>query len=186
LTSIHEITGMEGDVITMQEIFGFEQTCLADGNSTGPFPRDRYPSKVRRTPEDIWYSASGRVVRSIPAVQLEERGKDSTICSSYLFAVVLFRKEAAWRGMRGAGSETYPGTLAGSFLRLEAPNGAAEAKIAEPVSVAERFLFQIPRIHSLTVLQQSGMPFGKPLSRLYHDGRDGCNGDRSVAAFRSW
>jgi pilus assembly protein CpaF len=38
VTSISEITGMEGDVITMQELFGFEKTGLtADGKVTGLF-----------------------------------------------------------------------------------------------------------------------------------------------------
>ncbi len=32
ITSLQEITGMEGDVITMQEIFRFEQTGLTDGS----------------------------------------------------------------------------------------------------------------------------------------------------------
>jgi pilus assembly protein CpaF len=38
ITSIQEITGMEGDVITMQEIFGFRQTGVgADGTVEGYF-----------------------------------------------------------------------------------------------------------------------------------------------------
>lgn len=38
LTSIQEITGMEGDIVTMQEIFTFEQTGLApDGAVLGHF-----------------------------------------------------------------------------------------------------------------------------------------------------
>lgn len=38
LTSIQEITGMEGDIITMQEIFTFDQTGLAaDGSVQGYF-----------------------------------------------------------------------------------------------------------------------------------------------------
>jgi pilus assembly protein CpaF len=38
LTSIHEITGMEGDVITMQEIFSFRQTGVGkDGSVQGYF-----------------------------------------------------------------------------------------------------------------------------------------------------
>jgi pilus assembly protein CpaF len=38
VTSISEITGMEGDVITMQELFGFEKTGLTpDGKVTGLF-----------------------------------------------------------------------------------------------------------------------------------------------------
>jgi len=38
LTSLQEITGMEGEVITMQEIFGFTQTGVAaDGTVKGRF-----------------------------------------------------------------------------------------------------------------------------------------------------
>ncbi len=38
ITSIQEITGMEGDVLTMQEIFSFRQTGVdAEGNVTGYF-----------------------------------------------------------------------------------------------------------------------------------------------------
>jgi pilus assembly protein CpaF len=38
ITSIQEITGMEGEVITMQEIFGFKQTGLgANGEVQGYF-----------------------------------------------------------------------------------------------------------------------------------------------------
>jgi pilus assembly protein CpaF len=38
ITSIQEITGMEGDVITMQEIFAYRQTGVdADGNIIGYF-----------------------------------------------------------------------------------------------------------------------------------------------------
>jgi pilus assembly protein CpaF len=38
LTSIQEITGMEGDMVTMQEIYTFEQTGVApDGRVLGQF-----------------------------------------------------------------------------------------------------------------------------------------------------
>lgn len=38
INSIQEITGMEGDIITMQEIFAFEQTGVApDGTVLGNF-----------------------------------------------------------------------------------------------------------------------------------------------------
>jgi pilus assembly protein CpaF len=38
VTGISEITGMEGDVITMQEIFVFERTGISkDGKVTGRF-----------------------------------------------------------------------------------------------------------------------------------------------------
>jgi hypothetical protein len=49
VTSISEITGMEGDVITMQEIFAFEKTGLTrDGKVTGAVPRHRHPAEVQR------------------------------------------------------------------------------------------------------------------------------------------
>jgi pilus assembly protein CpaF len=38
LVSVQEITGMEGNVITMQEIFGFQQTRVdSEGRSHGHF-----------------------------------------------------------------------------------------------------------------------------------------------------
>jgi pilus assembly protein CpaF len=52
LTSIQEITGMEGDVITTQEIFGFRQTGMdANGTVTGHFcatgVRPRFADRLR-------------------------------------------------------------------------------------------------------------------------------------------
>ena len=45
VTHISEITGMEGDVITMQDIFVFERTGInAGGQGHGPLPRDRHPA----------------------------------------------------------------------------------------------------------------------------------------------
>lgn len=51
VTGIHEITGMEGDMVTMQEIFKFEQTGLApDGTVLGHFRatgvRPRFADKL--------------------------------------------------------------------------------------------------------------------------------------------
>ena len=47
ITSIQEITGMEGDVITMQEIFTFRQTGVeAGGKVIGPLPGDRHPAEI--------------------------------------------------------------------------------------------------------------------------------------------
>ena len=51
ITSIHEITGMEGDMVTMQEIFKFEQTGVApDGAVLGSFRatgvRPRFADKL--------------------------------------------------------------------------------------------------------------------------------------------
>jgi pilus assembly protein CpaF len=52
VTSIQEITGMEGDVVTMQEIFGFRQTGMgADGNVEGYFQasgvRPKFTDRLR-------------------------------------------------------------------------------------------------------------------------------------------
>ena len=43
------MSGMEGDVVTMQEIFKFEQTGIdQNGKVKGAVSRDRYQTKVRR------------------------------------------------------------------------------------------------------------------------------------------
>jgi pilus assembly protein CpaF len=52
VTSIQEVTGMEGEVITMQEIFGFKQTGLsADGKVLGHFQasgvRPKFSDRLR-------------------------------------------------------------------------------------------------------------------------------------------
>jgi pilus assembly protein CpaF len=52
ITSIQEITGMEGDIITMQDIFTFEQTGVAkDGSVQGHFKatgiRPRFVDRLR-------------------------------------------------------------------------------------------------------------------------------------------
>jgi pilus assembly protein CpaF len=52
ITSIQEITGMEGDVITMQEIFGYQQTGIdADGKIVGHFQasgvRPKFTERLR-------------------------------------------------------------------------------------------------------------------------------------------
>ena len=49
VTSISEITGMEGDVITMQEIFMFEKMGMTqDGKVIGRFRATGVRPKVRR------------------------------------------------------------------------------------------------------------------------------------------
>ena len=52
ITSIQEITGMEGDIVTMQEIFSFRQTGVdADGAVTGHFQasgvRPKFTERLR-------------------------------------------------------------------------------------------------------------------------------------------
>ena len=49
VTGISEITGMEGDVITMQDIFVFERTGIGpEGKVMRPVPRHRHPAEVQR------------------------------------------------------------------------------------------------------------------------------------------
>ncbi len=50
VTGVTEITGMEGDVITMQDIFLFEKSGLRRGwKSVRPLPGDRNPPQVQRS-----------------------------------------------------------------------------------------------------------------------------------------
>jgi pilus assembly protein CpaF len=63
VTSIQEITGMEGDIITMQEVFMFQQTGVAqDGTVLGHFRatgiRPKFVDKLRvhgiEVPDDLF------------------------------------------------------------------------------------------------------------------------------------
>ena len=55
--SIAEITGMEGDIIQMQEIFKFVRTGTApDGTVDGPFPGDRRAPALPRRSGRAWAS----------------------------------------------------------------------------------------------------------------------------------
>ena len=48
-TAVTEVTGMEGDVITMQDIFLFEKLGVgAERQGHGPLPRHRYSAEVQR------------------------------------------------------------------------------------------------------------------------------------------
>jgi pilus assembly protein CpaF len=68
ITSIQEITGMEGDVITMQEIFAFAQNGIdANGKVTGHFQatgiRPKFADKLRNhgiSLPDTMFDASKR------------------------------------------------------------------------------------------------------------------------------
>jgi pilus assembly protein CpaF len=58
ITSIQEITGMEGEVVTMQEIFGYRQTGVdATGNVTGHFQatgiRPKFADRLRNYGVDL-------------------------------------------------------------------------------------------------------------------------------------
>ena len=59
VTGISEITGMEGDVITMQDIFVFERTGHRPGRQGDrPLPRDRHPAEVQRRIAAAGHAAS--------------------------------------------------------------------------------------------------------------------------------
>ncbi len=65
VTSISEITGMEGDIITMQEIFKFEKIGRRTRwQSPGPIHGDRRAAESVRTPENGGrHTAAGHVRR---------------------------------------------------------------------------------------------------------------------------
>jgi pilus assembly protein CpaF len=72
LVSIQEITSMEGEIITMQEIFKFEQTSIdKEGNVLGDFVAtglrpmffDRFEANGIDLPENVLGNRSGRSKR---------------------------------------------------------------------------------------------------------------------------
>ena len=59
VTSIAEITGMEGDIIQMQEIFNYVRTGTRDGrHRPRPFPGDRRAAALPRRSAGAWASRS--------------------------------------------------------------------------------------------------------------------------------
>ena len=68
--SIQEITGMEGEIITMQEIFGFRQTGVApDGTVLATWRNGRSP-KVRRSPARARGHGARHPFRPQPAIRV--------------------------------------------------------------------------------------------------------------------
>jgi len=58
MVSITEVTGMEGDIITMQEVFRFERTGMEpdgkiNGHFTGAGIRSHYSDRFRRWGYDL-------------------------------------------------------------------------------------------------------------------------------------
>ena len=73
VVSISEITGMEENVISMQEIFSFHQ----EGDRSGRqghrrLPADPYPSQVPRTPSRVGHLPAARDVRADAGSQLRQ------------------------------------------------------------------------------------------------------------------
>ena len=113
VTSISEITGMEGDIITMQEIFVFEKIGVTqEGKVIGRFRADRRPAEVRRAPQGVGHPPAGRHVRrrdggavmGARARRLRVRRR----CSSWARTrPIIVPARASWRAARWiAGSRT--------------------------------------------------------------------------------
>ena len=69
ITSIQEITGMEGEVITMQEIFAFKQTGMSpEGQVQGYFQATRRAAEIHRQAARFRRRAARRDVRPIAAI----------------------------------------------------------------------------------------------------------------------
>ena len=139
VTGITEITGMEGDVITMQDIFLFEQTGLGqDGKVCGPLPRHRHPAEVQRAARGVGRARCRRTCSSTSRSSAEERVMPIAIAfvSSVAAAIILGAywlfvvrpEEAAQRRCRGASTERTARDLS--------KNVAAER--AQPLSSAHR------------------------------------------------
>jgi pilus assembly protein CpaF len=62
VTSISEITGMEGETITMQEIFQYERTGI---DSQGQLPPDGYSAAVRGAVESLRFAVATRLLRGL-------------------------------------------------------------------------------------------------------------------------
>ena len=97
LVSLSEITGMEGDVITMQEIFRFRQTGVsAEGHRPGPVRGHRHPAALPRPGHGPRHHPVGRPV---PA-RREVRSMNDAWLRALVLVCVFARGGARGRGSR--------------------------------------------------------------------------------------
>ena len=74
VVGVAELTGMEGDVITMQDIFLFERTGIGAGWARArPLPGNRHPAEVRRPAGGIGRSSRNGYVRARQTDRVETR-----------------------------------------------------------------------------------------------------------------
>ena len=74
VTGITELTGMEGDVITMQDIFLFERTGIGRRRQgAGPLPGHRHPAEVQRSAGRGRHQAAARTCSSTRSWWREEQ-----------------------------------------------------------------------------------------------------------------
>jgi hypothetical protein len=103
LVSMQEITGMEGDIISMQEIFRFEQTGIdADGKVQGHFcatgVRPRFAERLR-----MFGAAVPKTLRSRPHLQLNLAAAPQGAMHGHPFyGFVVFLFAAVILGVEGA------------------------------------------------------------------------------------
>jgi pilus assembly protein CpaF len=70
LVSLQEVTGMEGDVIAMHEIFRFEQTGVDANGRCSVLLRHRRAAALRRPPAPVRRAGAGQRVRSGPRLRV--------------------------------------------------------------------------------------------------------------------
>ncbi len=77
LVSLQEITGMEGDIVTMQEIFTFERLGIdADNNVLGDIVPDRRSAEVRRKAQAGRIHTPGKSLRAPGPIALPSSPKN--------------------------------------------------------------------------------------------------------------
>ena len=92
VTSVTEITGMEGEVISMQDIFAFDRTGInAGGSGVRAVPVHRHPAALQRAAGDRRRPAAGRHVRARQGHPVD-RGEIDACC----LPVLVFGVRAAW------------------------------------------------------------------------------------------
>ena len=89
VTSISEITGMEGDIITMQEIFLFEKLGVSqEGQGHRPLPRHRRAPEGLRAAEGLRHPPAARHVRGRDRGAVMATDAFSS-CSVFVFGTAL-------------------------------------------------------------------------------------------------
>ena len=67
VTSVSEITGMEGEVIQMQEIFRFVKESTDDARKySGQLHGHRRRAKLPQGAQGLWHHSTGEPFRSVP------------------------------------------------------------------------------------------------------------------------
>ena len=170
VTSIQEITGMEGDVITMQEIFAFRQTGVEAGRQgNGPLPGDRHAAEIRGQAAQSGHRSPRLDVRPQQAVRVSRAIMDLVNNSFFpLFALLAFVAvvllfEALymiWNSYKGPEAKKIEQRLRALSASSDTSARAAVLKnrMLSEVPAIDRLLLAMPRAHTLDrLLLQSGL-----------------------------